>query len=304
MNWRKMANELKEKVEGQVLAQAPMKNFTTWRVGGPADLLVIPHTVEDVQEILLFTKKHQLPLMVIGNGSNILVRDGGIRGLVLKLAGGLKSYHLEGNILVAEGGVMLPTLSKIALKESLSGLEFAAGIPATLGGAIIMNAGAFGQEIGSIVEHVELIDFEGKQKKLSGDELKFSYRKSALQSKKEIIIRAALQLQPGIKEDIAASMKAKLSFRKKMQPLDHPTAGSVFCNPPDDYAGRLIEAVGLKGYSIGDAVISTKHANFIINRGNATGREILTLIKTIQERVYEQKGVLLVPEVLIMGEEG
>ena len=167
-----------------------------------------------------------------------------------------------------------------------------------------MNAGAFGQDIGSLISQVEVIDFEGKQQVLSRDELTFGYRKSSLQDKNMIILRATLQLKAGKKEDIAASMEAKLSLRNNMQPLEYPTAGSVFRNPVGDYAGRLIEAVGLKGHSIGDAEISTKHANFIINRGNATGGEILTLIRTIQERVFEREGVMLVPEVLIVGEEG
>ncbi len=303
MNWQELANQLRQKIEGQVLVNTPMKHHTTWRVGGPADLLVIPQTVKDVHETLLFTKQHQLPVMAIGNGSNLLVLDGGIRGVVLKLGGGLKSRYLDGNVLVAEGGAMLPSLARMAFNGSLSGLEFAVGIPATLGGAIVMNAGAFGQDIGSVISQVEVIDFEGKQQVLSRDELSFSYRKSSFQGKNIIILRATLQLKPGNKEDIAASMEAKLSFRNSMQPLEYPTAGSVFRNPVGDYAGRLIEAAGLKGHSIGDAVISTKHANFIVNRGNATGREILTLIRTIQERVFEKEGVMLVPEVLIVGEE-
>jgi len=304
MNWQELANELKQKIEGQVMANAPMKQHTTWRVGGPADLLVIPRTVKDIHETLLFAKHHQLPIMAIGNGSNLLVLDGGIRGVVLKLGGGLKSQYVDGNFLVAEGGAMLPSLARMALNHSLSGLEFAVGIPATLGGAIFMNAGAFGQDIGSLVRQVEVIDFNGKQQVLSRNELTFGYRKSSLQDTNMIILRATLQLKPGKKDDIAASMEAKLSLRNNLQPLEYPTAGSVFRNPVGDYAGRLIEAAGLKGHSIGDAVISTKHANFIINRGNATGREILTLIRTIRERVFELEGVMLVPEVLIVGEEG
>lgn len=304
MNWQELANQLRQKIDGQVLANAPMKQHTTWRVGGPADLLVIPKTVKDVQETLLFAKQHQLPLMAIGNGSNLLVLDGGIRGVVLKLGGGLKRQYVDGNFLVAEGGAMLPSLARMALNSSLSGLEFAVGIPATLGGAVFMNAGAFGQDIGSLISQVEVIDFDGKQQVLYRDELTFGYRKSSLQDKNMIILRATLQLKPGKKEDIAASMEAKLSLRNNMQPLEYPTAGSVFRNPTGDYAGRLIEAAGLKGHSIGDAMISTKHANFIINRGNATGSQILTLIRTIQERVFEREGVMLVPEVLIVGEEG
>lgn len=304
MDWQELAFELRQKISGQVLARAPMERFTTWRVGGPADLLVIPRTKEDVQEALLFTRKHDLPITVIGNGSNLLVLDRGIRGLVLKFAGGLNTSHLEGNILTADGGALLPSLARLALKSSLSGLEFGAGIPASLGGAILMNAGAFGQDMGSIALEVETIDQQGKVQQWSRDELFFSYRSSSLQGKNLIVLKADLQLVPAAREEIAVRIKKNIAFRSKIQPLEQPTAGSVFRNPPDDYAGRLIESAGLKGLRIGDAMVSTKHANFIVNCGKATGREIQELIKTIQDRVVQQFGIILVPEVLIVGEEG
>lgn len=304
MNWQFVAQKLEQKVEGQVLAQVPMKNYTTWRVGGPADLLIIPRTTGDIHEALLFAQEYGLPITVIGNGSNLLVLDGGIRGLVIKLAGGLKDAFLQGNILTAEGGITLPALARIALKSSLSGLEFAVGIPATLGGGLMMNAGAFGQDIGRLIQQVETINHQGKQRKWSKDELSFGYRSSSLQGQNLIILRAALRLTPALEEDIAVRMDTNRAFRSKIQPIELPSAGSVFRNPPQDYAGRLIEEVGLKGHRIGDAAVSPKHANFIVNCGCATGREILAIIKAVQERVFEQKGVLLIPEVLIIGEEG
>ncbi|MDD4674681.1 MAG: UDP-N-acetylmuramate dehydrogenase [Syntrophaceticus schinkii] len=304
MNWQVLAQQLEEKVDGRVFAQVPMKNYTTWRVGGPADLLVIPWTTGDVKKALLFAQEYCLPLTVIGNGSNLLVLDGGVRGLVIKLGRGLKGASLQGEMITAEGGVMLPALARMALKSSLSGLEFAAGIPATVGGGIIMNAGAFGKDIGSLVQEVETIDHQGKQQKWLQDELSFSYRSSSLKGRNLIILRAVFRLTPALKEDIAARMEANLAFRCKMQPTEFPSAGSVFRNPPHDYAGRLIEEVGLKGHRIGDAAVSPKHANFIVNCGSATAREILELIKTIQEQVSEQKGIMLAPEVLILGEEG
>jgi UDP-N-acetylmuramate dehydrogenase len=251
----------------------------------------------------LFAKEYGLPITVIGNGSNLLILDGGIRGLVIKL-GEFKDVSQKGDLITAEAGVMLPILSRMACKASLSGLEFAVGIPATLGGALVMNAGAFGQDLGSLVQEVEAIDYQGKQQRLSKDELSFGYRTSSLARQELIIIRAVLRLDPADKEEIAARMKANKTRRTKIQPAGLPSSGSVFRNPSQYYAGRLIEELGLKGKRIGDAMVSSKHANFIINCGCATGGEILTLIKTIQERVYEQKGIILVPEVLIIGEEG
>lgn len=304
MKWQVLANKLQQNVDGQVLAQVPMKNFTTWRVGGPADLMIIPRTIGDIQVAVLFAQEYDLPITVVGNGSNLLVLDGGIRGLVIKLGGGLKDASLQGNTITAEGGVMFPALARMALEASLSGLEFAAGIPATLGGGLVMNAGAFGQDIGCLIEQVETINYQGKQQKWLKDELSFSYRSSSLQGQNLIILKAVLRLTPALREDIAARMEKNRTFRSKIQPVDFPSAGSVFRNPAYDYAGRLIEEVGLKGHRIGDAAVSPKHANFIINCGCATGREILELIKTIQQRVFEQKGIMLVPEVLILGEEG
>lgn len=304
MDWQVLAEKLEQKVDGRVYFQVPMKKFTTWRVGGPADLLVIPQTKEDVQEALLFAQQYSLPITVIGNGSNLLVLDGGIRGLVFKIGGGLKDVFLQRDMITVGGGVRFPALARMALRSSLSGLEFAVGIPATLGGGIMMNAGAFGQDMGSLVQEVETIDHQGKQQTWSKGELCFGYRSSSLQEQDLIVLKAVLRLTPALKEDIAARMDANLASRCKIQPLDFPSAGSVFRNPPHDHAGRLIEEVGLKGHRIGDAMVSPKHANFIVNCGSAAGRDILALIKTVQKQVCGEKGIMLVPEVLIMGEEG
>lgn len=304
MNWHKLAQELETKIKGRVLAQVPLKNYTTWRVGGPADLLCIPVEKSDVALALAFAREHSLPVTVIGNGSNLLVLGGGIRGLVLSLSRGLNFSDIHGELMVSGGGVLLPALARQACRASLSGLEFAAGIPATLGGAIIMNAGAFGQNIGALIQEVETIQLDGTEKKWRGTELSFGYRYSSLQGKNLIILQAALRLAPAVKDEITAHMERNLASRKRTQPLEFPTAGSVFRNPPGDYAGRIIEAVGLKGFCLGDAQVSPKHANFIINRGNATGQEIKLLIETIQKRVCQATGIELVPEVMIVGEEG
>ena len=303
MNLQALADQLEKKVDCQVSVHVPMKNFTTWRVGGPAELMINPHHIEDIENGVLFAKEYGLPITVIGNGSNLLILDGGIRGLVIKL-GEFKDVSQKGDLITAEAGVMLPVLTRMACNASLSGLEFAVGIPATLGGALVMNAGAFGQDMGSLVQEVETIDYQGNQQRLSKDELSFSYRTSSLARQELIILRTVLRFDPADKEEIAARMKENKARRTRIQPMGLPSAGSVFRNPSQNYAGRLIEELGLKGQRIGDAMVSTKHGNFIINCGCATGGEILTLIKTIQERVYEQKEIILVPEVLIIGEEG
>jgi UDP-N-acetylmuramate dehydrogenase len=303
MNLHVLADKLEKKVDCQVFVHASMRNFTTWRVGGPADLLITPHNKEDIKNSILFAKEYGLPITVIGNGSNLLVLDGGIRGLVIKL-GEFKGVSLQGEMITVEAGVMIPVLARMATKASLSGLEFAVGIPATLGGGLVMNAGAFGQSIGSLVQEIEAIDYQGKEQSLSKGELSFCYRSSSISGQELVVLRAVLRLIPAPKEDIASRMEINKAERAKIQPIGLPCAGSVFRNPPQDYAGKLIEELGLKGQRIGDAEVSSKHANFIVNCGCATGREILTLIKIIQERVFENKGIMLVPEVLIIGEEG
>lgn len=304
MNWQGLAQKLESRIEGRVLAQAPLKNYTTWRVGGPADLLVIPRNKSDVREALGFARNHCLPVTVIGNGSNLLVLDGGIRGLALKIGNGLNSLWIKGDYLMAEAGALLPALARQAAKAGLSGMEFAVGIPATLGGAVVMNAGAFGEDIGSLVREIEAIRIDGTEIKWRREELSFGYRSSNLQGRELVVLKAKLQLVPAPKEEINARMESNITSRRMTQPLELPTAGSVFRNPPGHHAGKLIEAVGLKGYCVGDAQVSMKHANFIINRGNATGRDIRALIELIQQRVFQEWGIFLVPEVMIVGEEG
>ncbi len=304
MDCKRLSLQLKEVVgDSCVLAQAPMEKHTTWRIGGPADLLVIPKTVEDLKKSLQFAQNNSLPITVVGNGSNLLVLDGGIRGLVIKLGKGIKNVSLQGDLMIAGGGVMLPVLSRRALKASLSGLEFAAGIPATVGGAIVMNAGAHGKEIGSIIQEVETVDYQGREQKWLRDELSFSYRTSSLKSKNIIVSKAVFKLSPAEENDIAKCMDQGLASRKKTQPTGLPSAGSVFRNPPHHHAGKLIEKAGLKGYVSGGAAVSDKHANFIVNCGTATARDVLELIKIIQEHVSEQMGIMLAPEILILGEE-
>lgn len=303
MNWSVLAEELGQRVKGEVIPLASMRDYTTWGIGGPADLLCNPQTGEDVVTALKFAEEHGLPVTVIGNGSNLLVRDGGIRGLVIRMAGGLNSVRVDGNRIIAGAGILLPSLSRVALRAGLSGLEFAAGIPASLGGAVVMNAGAFGQCMGDLVVEVEAVGYDGSRKVLSASDLAFGYRTSSFQNQMLIILKTVLQLVPEAPLAIAVRGRSNLSYRKKTQPLNMPSAGSVFRNPPGQYAAKLIELAGLKGARIGDAEVSLKHANFIVNRGNASARQVIALIDLIREQVRCKFGIDLVPEVRLVGEE-
>jgi UDP-N-acetylmuramate dehydrogenase len=302
-NLEELAGELQAGVAGNVLAGASMKQFTTWQIGGPADLLLIPRTEQDVLAALEFVRRHSLPLTVIGNGSNLLVGDGGIRGLTLRIGGGLLSIQISDNVIAAGAGVFLPTLALAALQKGLSGLEFSGGIPASLGGALIMNAGAFEQFIGDTVREVDTIDYDGARRTWKSPELAFRYRQSTLQPQASIILGARLELRPDDPQKVRERHKYFLSYRSSHHPLDLPSAGSVFQNPSPLPAGQLIEMAGLKGFSVGDAQVSPKHANFIVNLGCATAAQVRELMATVQERVRARCGVDLSAEVRLVGEE-
>lgn len=297
-----LAQKLQTGITGEVLVREPLAGYTSWRIGGPADLLVLPRTVADVGTAIQFSREHGLPLTVIGNGTNILVLDQGIRGMVLRLAPGLRQVRFENDRVVAEAGISLPLLARLASRQGLSGLEFAAGIPGSLGGAICMNAGAHGQTIGDLVETVTVFDYSGKEATMTASEVGFGYRQSRVAELGQIVVKVVLKLNPGIKEEIAARMRQNLRQRRQGQPLNLPSAGSVFKNPPGDYAGRLLEAAGVKGWRVGDAQVSPKHANFIVNLGQARAEEVLLLIGKIRRQVAEKFGVELELEVLPLGE--
>jgi UDP-N-acetylmuramate dehydrogenase len=280
-----------------------MKNHTTWKIGGPADILVIPDEIDEVIRVVTEASRHNIPITVIGNGSNVLVKDGGIRGIVIKINNGLKRVKVYNNIIEAEAGVMLPKLARIAVEHSLTGLEFAAGIPATLGGAIVMNAGALGGEIGRYIEKISWVDSRGNILYTDNSELKFSYRRTLLPEQALIVVKAWLRMETGESNNIHRKMTEYLTKRRMNQPINKPNSGSVFINPPGYYAGKLIEEAGLKGTRVGDAQISELHANFIINIGNATARDVLALIHLIEERVLTQSGIKLETEVRVLGED-
>ncbi|MBS4026709.1 MAG: UDP-N-acetylmuramate dehydrogenase [Clostridia bacterium] len=297
-----LSRSLAEKLQGEVLHQEPMKNHTTWKIGGPADILVIPNEIEEVIRVVTEANRHDIPITVIGNGSNILVKDGGIRGIVIKINNGLKRVKVNNNVIEAEAGVMLPKLARIAVEHSLTGLEFAAGIPATLGGAILMNAGALGGEIGRYIEKISWVDSRGNVRYTDNSELKFSYRQTILPEQALILVKAWLRMEAGESNNIHRKMTEYLTKRRMSQPINKPNSGSVFINPPGNFAGKIIEEAGLKGTKVGDAQISELHANFIINTGNATARDVLALIHLIEERVLTQSGIKLETEVRVLGE--
>jgi UDP-N-acetylmuramate dehydrogenase len=287
----------------QVLMNEPMKNHTSFKIGGPADIVVIPSQVEHIRHIMMSCQKWNVPFMIMGNGSNLLVRDKGIRGVVIKMSGLFNRVWIEGACIRAQSGVLLSVLSRKALKAGLAGLEFASGIPGTLGGAIAMNAGAYGGEMKDVVDWVQVIDFDGKLYIYNNDELQFGYRTSYIQGKPLIVTEVNLSLAPGNLEESKAFISELTRKRQEKQPLSLPSAGSVFKRPEGYYAGRLIECAGLKGYRIGDAQVSEKHAGFIVNLGEATAKDVITLIETIKQKVKEVAGVELEHEIRIVGEE-
>lgn len=294
--------ELQRLISGRVKAGEPMKKHTSWRIGGPADYFVEPVGREELQSVVIFAKKRKIPVTVIGNGSNLLVSEKGIRGIVIKIGSGLSRITVLENTVIAEAGAKLTAVAAVARDNGLGGLEFSAGIPGTVGGAVLMNAGANGSSIGNLVKEVLLLNLEGRWSRRNGEELDFSYRSSVLQREPAIVVEAKFACFPREKHLIQEEMDTYVARRLSTQPQKIPNAGSVFKNPPGDSAGRLIEAAGLKGLRVGDAQVSSLHANFIVNLGNATASDVLTLINKIRETVLVRNGVELLLEVQIVGD--
>lgn len=280
----------------------PMSKHTTLKVGGNADVFVLPESVEDVVNVLRFAKENNIPVTVIGNGSKLLVLDKGIRGLVIKLSSKFANVEIDGESLTVSAGMSLPRLAIIAKDNALSGLEFAAGIPGNVGGAVYMNAGAYGSEMSSVIEEVTYVDENLNVQTVSNEECKFGYRTSMFRESKYVILSTKLKLKAGNKEEIEALMKTNNEARKSKQPLEYPNAGSTFKRPEGYFVGKLIDDLGLKGYKIGDAQVSTKHSGFIVNTGNATASDVLRLINYIKEKVLEINGVELHEEIIVLGE--
>ncbi|KYZ77595.1 UDP-N-acetylenolpyruvoylglucosamine reductase [Anaerosporomusa subterranea] len=286
----------------RVLRDEPMVNHTTFRIGGPADWLVLPASVEEITAVLAVAKAAAVPVTVLGRGSNVLVSDKGIRGLVLRLGKHMSRIRHEGTTLFAGAGASLGDVSRYAAKLSLTGLEFAIGIPGTIGGAVFMNAGAYEGEMRQVVSAVTAICPDGGLARYCGEALAFSYRHSVFSDNKCLICEVELQLTPGDETAIRAKMDECTFRRNSKQPVELPSAGSVFKRPPGYYAGTLIEQTGLKGLTVGGAQVSEKHAGFIVNIGGATASDVMNLIREVQSRVYEKFSVRLEPEVRQIGE--
>lgn len=288
---------------GTVLTDEPMSNHTSFKIGGPVDVFVIPGTVEELASSIKLCKDEGLSYFVMGNGSNLIIRDKGMRGVVIKVSESMSNIEVKGTKLIAEAGALLSVVSKTALRNSLAGLEFASGIPGSLGGAIAMNAGAYGGEMKDVVTNVLCLDTDGNFVEYENRDMNFGYRQSRVQAENLIVVQVEMELKEGRYEDIKAYMDELTEKRTSKQPLHLPSAGSTFRRPEGYFAGKLIEDAGLKGLKLGDAQVSEKHSGFIVNIGNATSDDVINLIKVVQKTVSDKFGVKLETEVKIMGEE-
>lgn len=303
MNNSALAGELKSLLQGSVRANESMVDHTTWRIGGTADIFVDPLGKEDIRRAVEFAWSKELPVTVIGNGSNLLVKDGGIRGVVIKLGRGLADITVDGTSIRAGAGALLPELAATARRAGLGGFEFGAGIPGSLGGALVMNAGAMNGCVADVLQSAVVLNTENQFITLTKEELGFAYRTSNLQQGGYICVETKWQ---GTRRDpqlIDQETREYLSRRKALQPQGFPNVGSVFKNPPGDSAGRLIEVSGGKGLKVGGAEVSHKHANWILNAGNATAGDVLTLIQKVRKLVLDRFGIALHLEVRVLGED-
>lgn len=286
-------------IRGSIQFHASLKDHTSFRIGGPADVLVQPADVEDVVRLCRQTFEQRVPIFVLG-GTNVLVRDKGIRGVVVSLVKLRAITEDSGSVLYVEGGVGMPTLIGYAIRRSLAGLEWAAGIPGSVAGCVIMNAGTKLGEMKSAVKAVRIVSPDGTVMDCQAEHIEFSYRRATLPP--GIVVGVWLQLKAGERADIEKVVRDYLRYRRDTQPLTLPSAGCVFKNPTNDSAGRVVESAGLKGASVGDACVSTKHANFIVNQGNASARDVLSLIRKIRARVARQTGIKLELELKLVGQ--
>ncbi len=298
--WRKSLIDL---AGNRVLPDEPMSRHTTFRIGGLADAFWTPKDTRELAAGLKLLKDSGVPVTVLGNGSNVLVLDKGIRGCVVSLGAPMADLSIEGTLLTAGAGAILGAAANRAAEAGLTGLEFAVGIPGSVGGAIYMNAGAYGGEIKDIIESVTALMPDGGLKKFTAPEFAFGYRRSVFQDNGAIIVSADFRLAPGNREKSFQQMRDIQGKRREKQPLKYPSAGSTFKRPPGYFAGALIDEAGLKGFTVGGAQVSEKHAGFVINKGGATAADVLNLMKAVSDRIYADHGVSLEPEIKIIGEE-
>mgnify|MGYP000492962658 FL=1 len=285
-----------------IVSDEPMRKHTTFRIGGNADTFVRPESKEQIAEILRLCRKQDVPYFILGNGSNLLVGDRGFRGVVINIMDNMNDIKVDGGIIKAQAGAMLIKVSRAARDNSLTGLEFASGIPGTIGGAIYMNAGAYGGEMKDVVTQVTAMDAEGEIYTFGTDELEFSYRHSVIQQRDLIVLDVTMKLAAGDQKIIDDRMSELAVARRTKQPLEYPSAGSTFKRPEGYFAGKLIMDAGLRGYRVGDAQVSEKHCGFVVNRGNATADDVIKLIDDVKAKVSEEYDVVLEPEVRMIGE--
>ena len=304
MNKELVYNDLVKIVDAEnVKMDEPMKKHISFRVGGPADILVRPTTEEQLAEVLKYINENELPYLIIGNGSNLLIKDGGIRGIVLEFGDNFNNYEIEGNTIKAQAGALLSVLGKAALRESLTGFECISGIPGTLGGGLAMNAGAYDGEIKSVVKSVRVMNPQGEISEFTNEEMEFAYRRSRLTNSDYIVLSAELELKKGDYDEIKAYMADLTNRRVTKQPLNLPSAGSTFKRPEGYFAAKLIDDCGLRGLTLRGAQVSEKHCGFVVNKGEATAKDILDLMYIVKSTVLNKFGVMLEEEVKILGED-
>ncbi|OIK14030.1 UDP-N-acetylenolpyruvoylglucosamine reductase [Bacillus sp. MUM 116] len=297
-----LITQLQELNIGKVKQNELLANHTTIKIGGPADLFIEPSSTENLIKVMEVIRKQHLPWRAIGRGSNLLVSDKGIEGVVIKLGSGLDQLTVNGSEITVGGGYSLVSLATKISKMGITGLEFASGIPGSVGGAVYMNAGAHGSDISKILTKALILFEDGTMEWLTNEEMEFTYRTSVLQKKRPgIVMEAVFKLQAGEKTGIVAQMQKNKDYRKETQPWNFPCAGSIFRNPLPNYAGKLIEVAGLKGYTIGGAKISEMHGNFIVNAGNATAGDVLALIQFVKDTIYSLYEIKMETEVEIIG---
>ena len=291
-------NEVKQFLRGEIRISEPLAKYTSFRIGGPADYYVEPADKEDLVGLVRYIQTNQVPFFIIGNGSNVLISDNGYRGIVINLEGRVNRLGVEGELVIAEAGVRTPRFVDFCIQRSLAGVEMLVGIPGTIGGAVIMNAGAHGGQISDHLVEVEALR-EGTVVRVARDRAEFTYRRSGFA--RDVVLEATFRLPRGNREDLMRRRRELLVHRGKTQPLNFPNSGSMFKNPPGTYAAKLIEDAGLKGLRRGDAQISDLHANFFVNRGRATAEDVLELMQIARRTVRDKFDVVLEPEVKLVG---
>ena len=286
----------------QILIEEPMKKHTTFRIGGPAEYLILPQTAEEIADVVKLCRQEEIPWYIVGNGSNLLVADEGVRGVVIQLLRNFNQIQVEGCQIRMQAGAQNAAVAKRALDASLTGFEFAAGIPGTIGGAVVMNAGAYGGEMKDILKEVTVLDQNGMIKTIPAEELELGYRTSIIARKGYVVLEAVIVLKTGDPKEIKAAIDDLKEKRVTKQPLEYPSAGSTFKRPEGYFAGKLIMDAGLRGFSVGGAQISEKHCGFVINKGNATAKDVTELMDETKKIVMEKFGVALEPEVKRLGQ--